>query len=323
MVDYSVVAYQWAGFTTYNNEIPVTLSDDDANMDWLGEDTGTPQTITAGSSTYTIDGGGYLEAVFIDNETGDTVTENLLFYYVDTIGWVFTPPTGSSFTEGDTITGWGPNGWTDTDGVPYSEIVCFTPGCLIKTLFGNRPVECLKIGDTIQTADNGYQNIRWIGRSEVSKRQLLVQPHLRPILIRKDSFGPGTPSHDMRVSPQHRMLVAGNRLQLDFAEIQMLAPAKGLVNGSSVLVDQTCTEVSYIHLMFDRHEVLFSNDLPTESFHPGQVGLQAVGQAARQELFELFPDLELQPQSFGTTARACLNVGETRILPHRELAVSL
>ncbi len=321
MVDYSATAFQWAGFTTYNSSVAVTLSDDDPDLDWFGQDTGTPQTINDGFNTYTVLGGGYLETEFIDSETGNAVTENLAFYFVSGVGWVFTPPVGSVFTVGDTITGFGPNGWTDTNGVPYTEIVCFTPGSLIHTRHGKKPIESLKPGDAVLTADNGYQNIRWIGCSAVSRKDLLIRHNLRPIVIRKDAFGPGLPERDLRVSPQHRVLVSGDKVQLNFAEHEMLAPAKGLLNDHSVLVDHSCSKIDYIHMLFDRHEVVFSNGIPTESFHPGHVGLDAVGHAARQELFTLFPQLENCPHEYGQTARAVLKTRESSVLRDQAYSV--
>ena len=50
--------------------------------------------------------------------------------------------------------------------------------------------------------------------------------------------------------------------------------------------------VSYIHVMFDQHEVILSNGAWTESFQPGDYTLKGIGNAQRQEILELFPELE-------------------------------
>ncbi|MCB1347866.1 MAG: hypothetical protein KDK11_04195, partial [Maritimibacter sp.] len=42
------------------------------------------------------------------------------------------------------------------------------------------------------------------------------------------------------------------------------------------------------------HEVVLSNGAWTESFQPGDYALAGVGNAQRQELFELFPELQTQ-----------------------------
>jgi hypothetical protein len=49
--------------------------------------------------------------------------------------------------------------------------------------------------------------------------------------------------------------------------------------------------VTYIHFMFDQHEVVLSNGCWTESFQPGDHTLQGIGNAQRTEILELFPEL--------------------------------
>lgn len=41
--------------------------------------------------------------------------------------------------------------------------VCFTAGTMIATPDGERAIETLKVGDLVETLDNGPQAIRWIG----------------------------------------------------------------------------------------------------------------------------------------------------------------
>ena len=44
--------------------------------------------------------------------------------------------------------------------------------------------------------------------------------------------------------------------------------------------------------MFDQHEVVLSDGAWTESFQPGDHSLAGIGNAQRNEIFELFPELE-------------------------------
>jgi len=57
-------------------------------------------------------------------------------------------------------------------------VPCFTPGAMILTPQGERPVETLRIGDLVITRDNGPQPIRWI-----SNQTVLGQGMLAPIRI--------------------------------------------------------------------------------------------------------------------------------------------
>ncbi len=169
-------------------------------------------------------------------------------------------------------------------------VPCFTPGTSIATPRGEIPIEDLRPGDRVITRDNGLQEIRWVGRRTLDWKTLAVNRHLRPILIRQGSLGHGLPERDMLVSPNHRMLVANERTALYFDEHEVLVSAKHLIDHKSVRsVDSL--GVTYLHVMFDRHEVLLANGAWSESFQPGDYSLKGIGNAQRQELFELFPEL--------------------------------
>ncbi|MFZ5961526.1 Ig-like domain-containing protein [Thalassococcus sp. BH17M4-6] len=170
-------------------------------------------------------------------------------------------------------------------------VPCFTPGTLIATPQGERLVEDLREGDRIITRDNGIQEIRWMGRKDLTGHELSRKPHMRPILIQKGSLGNGLPEHDLLVSPNHRVLVNNDKTALYFEESEVLAAAKHLTGLDGV--DEVGTlGVSYIHFMFDQHEVVLSNGAWTESFQPGDYSLNGIGNAQRNEILELFPELE-------------------------------
>jgi len=170
-------------------------------------------------------------------------------------------------------------------------IPCFTPGTTIATPTGERLIEDLREGDRIITRDNGLQEIRWIGTTELTGHKLARAPHLRPILIQAGSLGPNLPEQDILVSPQHRILMSGEKAQLFFEEREVLAAAKHLTDLDGV--DEVGTlGVTYIHFMFDQHEVVLSNGVWTESFQPGDQTMDSMGAGAKAEIFELFPELQ-------------------------------
>ncbi|SNT09439.1 Hint domain-containing protein [Tropicimonas sediminicola] len=170
-------------------------------------------------------------------------------------------------------------------------IPCFTPGTLIATPNGERPVEELTVGDKVITRDNGIQEIRWYGQKLIDYEQLSEERHLQPILIRKGAFADGLPERDMIVSPNHRMLVANDLTALYFEEHEVLVAAKHLINNRSVHRLQML-QTTYIHFMFDQHEVVLANGAWTESFQPGDHSLRGLGNAQRNELFTVFPELQ-------------------------------
>ena len=199
-----------------------------------------------------------------------------------------------NFTLADTDNDTAANG---SDAVPltsdldYRDIICFSRGTLIMTEQGEMAVEDLSEGDMILTADNGHQQLRWIGSQKVSSDRLIDEPNLRPIRIRKGALGDNTPSCDLVVSPQHRVLVRSKIAMRMYDQPEVLVAAKFLlaVDGVSEVMD--CDGVEYFHLLFDRHEVVRSNGAWTESLFTGPQALKSVGPDARAEIMALFPEL--------------------------------
>lgn len=109
------------------------------------------------------------------------------------------------------------------------------------------------------------------------------------------------------------MLFQGYQAELLFGESEVLVAAKHLVDGKLVTQD-TGGNVTYIHMMFDEHEVVYAEGAATENFHPGSIGLSAVSDPAREELFALFPELHSNMGSYGPTARRCLRQYEAKLL---------
>ncbi|MEZ5770346.1 MAG: Hint domain-containing protein [Defluviimonas denitrificans] len=172
-------------------------------------------------------------------------------------------------------------------------VPCFTPGTMIATDRGEVDVDDLSVGDRVLTMDHGYQEIRWIGRRDLGAEDLARLPKLRPVLIAKHALGEGMPARDLRVSPQHRLLLRGARAELITGEAEALAPAAHFLGRNGVARDAAAAGVRYIHLMFDRHEIVRSNGLWSESFQPGAATLSAMDDAVREELFTLFPGLSV------------------------------
>jgi hypothetical protein len=207
----------------------------------------------------------------------------------------------------DHLSGTGP----ETGGV-----ICFTPGTRIETPEGPRLVEELREGDMVQTKDDGAQPIEWIGSRRMSGARLFAMPHLRPIRISAGALGLDRPKDELLVSPGHRMLIKGRVAQALFNTDEVLVAARDLVNNRNVVVDVMAREVTYIHLLLPRHQVLWANGVETESFHPAGTALSTLSEADRKRLLEREPELEHRPESYGRFARRSLSMSEAAILMH-------
>lgn len=196
-----------------------------------------------------------------------------------------------------------------------TSVPCFTPGTSIATPRGETLVEDLQVGDAVITRDNGIQEIRWIGAKNMDGRQLQNNPHLQPILLQKGSLGNDLPERDMLVSPNHRMLVGNDRVSLYFDEHEVLVAAKHLLNPKAGVQTINSMGTTYIHFMFDKHEVVLANGAWSESFQPSDYTLKGMGNAQRNEIFELFPELQgQQGQPAFASARLTLKKHEAKML---------
>ncbi len=199
-------------------------------------------------------------------------------------------------------------------------VICFTPGTRLLTPDGPRLIETLRPGDLVNTKDNGAQPVVWSGHRRMSGARLYAMPHLRPIRIRSNVFGLGQPDGDLVVSPQHRMLVRGAAAQALFNTDEVLVAAEDLLNDISITVDHQLREVTYVHVLLERHQVVWANGLETESFHPSNAALDTIDPAQRDALLGVLPDLAGDPLAYGDFARRNLSGPEAAILRH-ELAV--
>jgi hypothetical protein len=191
---------------------------------------------------------------------------------------------------------------------------CFTPGTMIATPRGEVPVETLRVGDQIVTRDNGVQEIRWLGKQTLS-REVLARDHtIKPILIMAGSLGDNLPERDMVVSPQHRVLITGEPARRHFDEAEVFVAATHLTNATGIKPLETL-RVTYLHFMFDQHQVVMSDGAWTESFQPADKTLGALGQAAHDEILALFPALATADGVVSyVAARRTLNVEEAQLL---------
>ncbi|MEZ5716039.1 MAG: Hint domain-containing protein [Paracoccaceae bacterium] len=253
----------------------------------------------AGAGTITIDGGTTVEP------GGDTLDLNGIG---DRTTLVFAPSAGDPDAFDGSIT------LTDGTVVTFTtieHIICFTPGTLIATPDGERPVEDLRPGDLVLTRDDGPQPLGWVGRSDVPGIGTLAPVRLDPSIT-----GARRP---LTVSPQHRMLIEDWRAELLFGEPEVFVAATHMLDFEGAeTVPQA--RVSYIHLMLDRHQVIYAEGVPTESFHLAEQGLKALPPAAQADLFAAYPDLRDNLDGHGPTARICLKAHESRALLGRMFA---
>ncbi len=300
--------FKWAGYGGYKTPLKIGITDDDKEADWFDQEQGAQAHFSIdGVGHNAITGGGTLRTTFHSSD-GESHTEDMLFINSPSVGWIMIPPADTHFDTGSSITKL--IKWTDADGVEHNdfdndgETVCFTPNSMITTENGIVPAILLKPGDRVVTADNGIQTIRWVGHSTISPQRRIMQ-NLHPVIIQAHAFGQGFPAQDLVVSPQHRFCLTGAELELNFSHHEAFVPAIALVGHRGIR--RLCQDqaVTYIHLLFDNHELIFAGGLACESFHPAPRILRSLAAPVQKELFTLFPELVSKSNS-NPTARPCL-----------------
>ncbi|MBV1903336.1 MAG: Hint domain-containing protein [Marinosulfonomonas sp.] len=234
---------------------------------------------------------------------GSTVTITGYTFYLADGRAVFTPSDGTVLSDATFVS----STYVSSQGsMPVGSLgpPCFVQGTTILTSIGSRKIQDLSAGDLVETVDGGLRPIRWIGRSTIAG-----DGDYAPVLFREGAIGN---IHDLRVSPQHRVLINDWRAELFFGQDEVLVPAKHLVDGISVVREKT-SSVEYFHLLFDQHELIFSDGAVTESFFPGdQILLQ--DRHVRSELMALMPELIQGDVAASQTARVSIKGREAQVL---------
>lgn len=172
-----------------------------------------------------------------------------------------------------------------------SFMTCFTRGTLLRGPDGVTPIERIKPGDLLDTADHGPQPVRWIGMRRLFADDISRNPNLAPITIRAGALGMGLPLRDLTVSPQHRVLVRSPIVTRMAGQSEALVAAKHLLGAPGIEIASPSPRVEYWHVLFDRHEVIFAEGAPTESLYLGAQAVKSMTADALQEIAQIYPQL--------------------------------
>ena len=97
---------------------------------------------------------------------------------------------------------------------------------------------------------------------------------------------------------------------------QVLVPAKALIERKGIRVMKGRRKVSYVHLVFARHEIIKAHGCWSESFYPGTYVTSRFKRREQLDLIGIFPELMRdQPVS---PARSFVRVGEVQKIAPRD-----
>lgn len=182
------------------------------------------------------------------------------------------------------------------------KFVCFASETRIRTPDGSKAAGAFKCGDLVSTKDAGDVAVLWVGHRICAA----VGPNA-PVVFAQGALGNSAP---IRLSQQHRVLLQSPYVQYYFGVDEAFVPAKACVNGDDIRIIPQA-RVCYVHLLLERHHVIWAEGLECESLF--------LGDEARKALYAV-PELQqIQSAASGsdahdTTARPVLKMKEARLL---------
>lgn len=207
-------------------------------------------------------------------------------------------------------------GFYVTDQDAYTEytapVICFAGDTLIATPRGPVRAASLVPGALVDTLDHGPQIVHWVGQTVVRGAGRLA-----PVVFPEGALGNTRP---LVLSPQHRLLYRAPFVELMFATPEVLVPARHFADtGALGATIREQPVIRYVHLLFERHEIVMAEGVPCESLFLGDVARQAIDPDARDEILSLFPGMDFdgedapfeaaRPILRGFEARALLTPG--------------
>lgn len=165
-------------------------------------------------------------------------------------------------------------------------------GVMIETLYGPVAVEDLTVGDNIIVADGqGYQPIRWIGVQRYSGKGNSLTKKLIPVRIVAGSLGGGLPKHDLLVSQEQHILLGALPVRRGSDVTEALVAARHLLKIPGVELATDLNEIEVYHILFDNHEIIFAEEIATESIYLGKRMLKKLPRWQRIKIHQMFPEL--------------------------------
>ncbi len=288
------------------SDVVVTLYDSNGNVAGSYSLDGLTPIEIGGKDVYVIDASAFPSFPNMKSGEGVSLSENGTVYSFLSYG------SGSSFTAnngpavGLTSTEIPSTGGNETvvsndggdtyvvDPNPNPGVIpCLTLGTHIQTPDGSVKIENLQRGMPVTTISGENKNLLAIFSRRLTQSDLLQNPKLYPVRITAGALGKGLPEVDLLVSRQHRILVSSPIVTRMFGVPETLIAAIKLVELPGIFVDTSVTEVTYFHLLFENHEVVFAEGAPTESLLLGLEAVKSLPQSLIDEIDAIFGDLLL------------------------------
>jgi hypothetical protein len=148
--------------------------------------------------------------------------------------------------------------------------------------------------------------LRWLG-----SRTVAATGRFAPIVIEAGTFGFAPPPRGFAAAPHPPDPLDGRAdVRRGRGPRRREGPRERLFRA-----DRGGRHVDYFHLLFDSHQIVWSEGLETESFLPGPSVMNEFEEDVREEVLALFPEIDPDSyEGYGPSARPSLKAFEARAL---------
>ncbi len=194
-----------------------------------------------------------------------------------------------------------------------ADVLClsFACGTMITLTDGSqRAIEALVPGVEVLTRDHGRQPVRWIGHA-----RLRAVGAFAPVVITAGTLGN---EGDLIVSQHHRVFLYQRQRIPGLATSELLVQARDLVDGEAVYLREGGF-VDYCSLVFDRHEIIYAEGVPSESLMVNDATVNRLPPDVAADVKARFPGLAHVPHFGSEASREFLaEIGTGRLIGARK-----
>lgn len=166
---------------------------------------------------------------------------------------------------------------------PVGPMPGFLAGTRIETAAGARPVEALRPGDLVATAERGLQPVR-----HAVAREVPAVGAFRPVRLRAPYFGLRA---DLDVAPHHRVMIDGSEAEYLFGADSVLVEARHLAPMTGPGPEEEAEVVRYHQVVLDHHACMMVAGGWSESLflgrlakRPGRHGASVLAHVRRETI---------------------------------------
>jgi len=199
----------------------------------------------------------------------------------------------------------------DTNPSYDHRFVCFASDTRIRTPEGSKAAGTFQSGDLVTTKDDGDVAVVWAGQ-----RLCAAKGENAPVVFDQGAIGN---TARVRLSQQHRVLIKSPHVQYYFGVDEVFVPAKACVNDCDIRIVPEA-RICYVHLLLERHHIVWAEGLECESFFPGDQAMSAL--YGLREGHNMRRSAKVSKECY-LTARPVLKMKEAQLLMRHETGISL